>query len=219
MVGASLLGYLGTPLLVHRMAASLWLVAGTGVGYLFTFLSGDIMANLPGYLSLHLILYSLTVLLGIVPGHLFVFSFALLSVFSLAALLGNLITFLPWDILALLPRNILAVLSWHLLAHLSGLSVALLAGNNRGHWLLNLLALAYRNRTAYRLVDSGALLIILIISVGNLYSLAVLFGYIHTVLLGDLLAGGSRFIPALLSGFIPTFLLAIHVAAFFLYNS
>jgi len=118
-----------------------------------------------------------------------------------------------------LSRNILAVLSWHLLAHLSGLSVALLAGYNRGHWLLNLLALAYWNRTAYRLVDSGALLIILIVRVGNLDSLAVLFGYIHTVLLGDLLAGSSRFIPALLSGFIPTFLLSIYIAALFLYNS
>jgi len=95
VVGASLLGYLGTPLLVHRMAASLGLVAGTGMGYLFAFLSGDIMANLPGDLSLHLILYSLAVLLGIIPGHLSVFSFALLSVFSMAALLRNLITFLP----------------------------------------------------------------------------------------------------------------------------
>jgi len=201
------------------MAASLGLVAGTGVRYLFAFLSGDIMADLSGDLSLHLILYSLAVLLGIIPGHLFVFSFALLSVFSMAALLGNLFTFLPWDILALLFRNILAVLSWHLLAHLSRLSVALLAGDNRGHWLLNLLALAYWNRTAYRLVDSGALLIILIVSVGNLDSLAVLFGYIHTVLLRDLLAGSSRFIPALLSGFIPTFLLTIYIAALFLYNS
>ena len=50
------------------------------------------------------------------------------------------------------------------------------------------LTTAYQRNEETRnlLVDSGALLIILIVSVGNLDSLAVLFGYIHKTLLGNL---------------------------------
>merc|ERR1719354_947576 len=181
------------------------------MGYLSAFLPGHIITDLPGHLSLHFVLHS--------PGHLLVFSFTLLSVFSGTTLLGDLLTFLPWHILALLLWHILAVLSWHLFALLSRLCVALLAWDNRSHWLLNLLALANWNRTTYWLVDSGALLLILIISVGNLNGLAVLSGHIHTVLLRNLLARGSRFIPALLPWFVPAFLLAVHITTLFFYNS
>merc|ERR1719457_346102 len=176
------------------------------MGYLSAFLPGHIITDLPSHLSLHFVLHSLAVLHRVVPGHLFVFSVTFLSVFSGTTLLGNLLTFLPWHILALLRWHILAVLSWHLFALLSRLCVALLARDNRSHWLLNLLALANRNRTTYWLVNSGALLIILIISVGDLDGLAVLFGHIHTVLLRNLLARGSRFVPALLPWFVPAFL-------------
>jgi len=219
VVATGLLGHFSTSLLTNSVATGLRLVACTCMGYLSALLPWHIIADLPGNLSLHFILHSLTVLLRVVPGHLFVFSVTFLSVFSGTALLGNLLTFLPWHILALLLWHILAVLSWHLLAHLSRLCVAFLAGDNRSDRLLNLLALANWNRTAYWFVYSGALLIILIISVGDLNGLTVLFGHIHTVLLRNLLAGSSRFIPALLPRFVPAFLLTVFIAALFLYNS
>jgi len=219
VVATGLLGHFGTSLLFDRVATGLRLVACTCMGYLSALLPGHIIADLPGNLSLHFVLHSLAVLLRVVPGHLSIFSVTFLSVFSGTALLGNLLTFLSWHILALLLWHILAVLSWHLLTHLSRLCVALLAGDNRGHGFLHLLALAHWNWTAYWFVYSGALLIILIISVGDLNGLAVLLGHINTVLLRDLLAGSSRFIPALLPRFVPAFLLTIFIAALFLYNS
>ncbi len=77
MVATGLLGYLGTSLLIDSVATGLRFVACTCMGYLSAFLSGHIIADLPGHLSLHFVLHSLAVLLGVVPGHLLIFSFTL----------------------------------------------------------------------------------------------------------------------------------------------
>merc|ERR1719457_486183 len=198
MVVTGLSGNFSTLLFSHSLALSLCSVFGLSEGYLLALFPGDLVADLSGDLSLNLVLYSLAFFLGIILCHLLVLCLAFLSVLSMAHLFGNLVT--------LLSRNILAFLSWNLLTDLSGLIVALLAGNNSGDGLLNLVALSYRNWTTYRLVNSGTFFTSNIVGVWNLDGLTILFGYIYTVLLGNLVADLSRLVPALLSGFIPTLL-------------
>merc|ERR1719263_2595936 len=123
--------------------------------------------------------------------------------------------------------KLLTLLPWNILTVLSGHIVTLLPGNNRGYWLLNLMALSYWNRTAYRFVDSGTLLMILIVSIWNLDSATFLSRFIPALLLRNLLAVSLRFVPALFPWFIPTLLsrlipallLTINIAAFLLSNS
>ena len=82
----------------------------------------------------------LAVLFSGVAGHLLVLSVTFLSVFSVA--------FLSRHVLAVLLGNIVAHFIRDLLAHLLGLAEALLLGYNRGHCLLDIMALAHWNRTA-----------------------------------------------------------------------
>jgi len=227
MIVASLLRDLGTPLLSDRLTASLRSILCLRDRDLSTFLPGHSVAGLPGNLTFYLVLYSLTLLLGIILGHLSVFSLAILFVFSATGFLGNLGTFLPGNVLALLSRNILAFLSGNLLTHLSRLGIALLLGHYRGYWLLNISTFGNWYWTAHGLVDSSAFLFIFISSIWNLDGITILFRYIDTVLLRNLLAALSWllpallpwFIPALLSGLIPALLLTVNITALLLSNS
>merc|ERR1719354_464893 len=106
----------------------------------------------------------------------------------MALFLRDLVTLLSGNTVAFLSGYILALLSGDLLTDLSGLIGALLAGNDGGNRLLNLVALGYGNWTAERLVNSGTFFISNIISVWNLDSLTILFGNIYAVLLGHLVA-------------------------------
>jgi len=200
------------------LANSLCSVFSLSERYLLALLPGDLVAYLSGDLSLNFVLDSLAFFLGVILCHLLVLSLAFLSVFSVAHLLRDLVALLSGNILAFLSGHVLALLSGNLLTDLSWLIVALLAGNNSGNRLLNLVTLGYRNWTTDRLVNSGTFLISNIVSIWNLDGLTILFGYIYTVLLGHLVADLSRLVPALFSGFIPTLLFSIDIAAFLLYN-
>merc|ERR1740128_256456 len=170
-------------------------------------------------MSLNLVLDSLAFFLRVILCHLLVLCLAFLSVFSVAHLLGNLVALLSWNILTVLSGHVLALLSGYLLTDLSGLKEALLAGNNGGNGLLNLVALGYGNWTAERLVNSGTFFISNIVSVWNLDSLTILFGNIYAVLLWHLVASLSRLVPTLLFSINITALLLYNCGALFLCNS
>jgi len=82
-------------------------------------------------------------------GHLFVFSVTLLSVLGVALLAG--------DLLAIFLGYLVTRFLGNLVADFLGFVEALLSGNNRSDRLLNILALADRNWTSNRFVDSGTL--------------------------------------------------------------
>jgi hypothetical protein len=210
MIITSLFRHLGASLLVDCATASLRFIRGRGMGHLGTALLGHLTAHLPGHLPRHLLVKLIALVLGVVLGHLFILCLAFLSDFRCTGLFFNLFTHLLGYIFTVFSGYVLAILLGDLLADLSGLGVALLAGHHRGHWLLNIHALAHRYGAADRLVNSGALLLVLVSSVGDLGGLAILLGDICAVLLRNLLASGSRLVPALLSGLVPTLLLPIH---------
>merc|ERR1719154_1013145 len=76
------------------------------------------------------------------------------------------------------------------------------------------MAFVHWNLTAYRPGNSGTFLMIFIIGIRNLDSVAFLFGLIPALLLRNLLAALSWFLPALLSRLIPALLLTIDSVTF-----
>jgi len=153
----------------------------------------------------------LAVLFSGVASHLLILSVAFLVVDCIALLSGHIFT--------ILLGNIIAHLVGNLLAHLLRLAVTLFLGHNRGHWLLNIMALVHWNRTADWFIRGGADFISNIVSVGNRLGTTILLGNLLTVLLGHLLTLLPRLFPALFSGFIPTFLVSIHIGTFFFSDS